>query len=128
MAPRIINLSNTTPAAPAGSMNVSWLGDVSTPEDVSGSLPKFTGDTGSGGVMGLVPAPGAGDAAAGKFLSAAGGFAVPPYPTPTIPAPVIPTTSGVPSDSPMTGTVRFDPSTNFLYIYNGTAWKKLLFS
>ncbi len=37
----------------------------------------FIGDTGTGGIEGLVPAPGAGDAAAGKFLSAAGTWAVP---------------------------------------------------
>lgn len=37
----------------------------------------FTGDAGSGGAKGLVPAPAAGDAAVGKFLSAGGGFAVP---------------------------------------------------
>ncbi len=36
------------------------------------------GDSGAGGVKGLVPAPGAGDAAAGKYLKADGTFAVPP--------------------------------------------------
>lgn len=35
------------------------------------------GDSGSGGTAGLVPAPGAGDAAAGKFLKADGTFAIP---------------------------------------------------
>jgi hypothetical protein len=39
---------------------------------------SFTGDSGSGGTTGLVPAPAAGDAAAGKYLSASGGYAVPP--------------------------------------------------
>ena len=38
----------------------------------------FTGDSGSGGVHGLVPAPASGDAAANKFLNAAGTWAVPP--------------------------------------------------
>jgi len=38
----------------------------------------FTGDSGSGGTSGLVPAPAAGDAAAGKFLAAGGGYSVPP--------------------------------------------------
>lgn len=38
----------------------------------------FTGDSGSGGILGTVPAPAAGDAAAGKFLSAGGGWSVPP--------------------------------------------------
>lgn len=41
------------------------------------NMPTFTGDSGAGGVKGLVPAPAAGDAAAGKFLKADGTFAVP---------------------------------------------------
>ncbi len=47
------------------------------PEDLSATqataiLNAVTGDSGTGGVKGLVPAPAAGDAAAGRFLSAAG--------------------------------------------------------
>lgn len=38
----------------------------------------FAGDAGSGGAVGLVPAPTAGAAAAGKFLKADGTWAVPP--------------------------------------------------
>jgi hypothetical protein len=38
----------------------------------------FVGDGGTGGAAGLVPAPPAGSAATGKFLSAAGDFEVPP--------------------------------------------------
>ena len=38
----------------------------------------FDGDTGDGGSAGLVPAPAGGDAAANKFLSASGAWAVPP--------------------------------------------------
>ncbi len=38
----------------------------------------FTGDGGSGGTHGLVPAPASGDAAANKFLNANGQWAVPP--------------------------------------------------
>jgi hypothetical protein len=44
------------------------------------SLPNsagFTGDTGSGGSVGLVPAPAAGDTAAGKYLKADGTWAAP---------------------------------------------------
>jgi hypothetical protein len=37
----------------------------------------MTGDSGAGGVKGLVPAPGSGDAAAAKFLKADGTWAVP---------------------------------------------------
>jgi hypothetical protein len=39
----------------------------------SGGVP-FTGDSGAGGVQGLVPAPAAGDGAAGKVLGATGGW------------------------------------------------------
>jgi hypothetical protein len=41
-------------------------------------LPAFTGDSGSGGVKGLVPSPAAGDAAANKFLKANGTWATTP--------------------------------------------------
>jgi hypothetical protein len=44
----------------------------------TGALDPFTGDAGSGGLKGLVPAPAAGDAAAGKVLGAGGGWVVPP--------------------------------------------------
>lgn len=53
----------------------SWLNR--TPTDVTALLDAVTGDTGSGGVKGLVPAPGSGDAAAGKFLSAGGTWEIP---------------------------------------------------
>lgn len=46
-------------------------------DDVTAVPAAFTGDTGSGGAAGAVPAPAAGDAAAGKYLFAGGGFAVP---------------------------------------------------
>lgn len=42
------------------------------------AIPAVIGDSGSGGTKGLVPAPAAGDAAAGKYLDAAGGYSVPP--------------------------------------------------
>ena len=48
-----------------------------TPAQVTADLAAFTGDSGSGGLKGLVPAPAAGDAAAGKFLHANGSYAVP---------------------------------------------------
>lgn len=41
------------------------------------SAPLLVGDSGSGGTAGLAPAPGSGDAAAGKFLKASGAWAVP---------------------------------------------------
>lgn len=45
--------------------------------NVAAALPAFTGDSGSGGAKGLVPAPGAGDTAGSKFLKADGTWAVP---------------------------------------------------
>ena len=46
--------------------------------DLSNTPSAFTGDAGTGGTRGLVPAPAAGDALANKFLSAAGAWATPP--------------------------------------------------
>jgi len=37
-------------------------------------------------------------------------------------APVIPSTSGIPTDSPEIGTTRFDSATDTLYVYNGSTW------
>ena len=56
------------------------------------SFPKtidtaFTGDSGSGGVIGLVPAPASGDAAAGKVLGAGGSWTTV---TPAAPAGILP--------------------------------------
>jgi len=53
------------------------------PTDLTGTqataiLDNFVGDSGSGGTKGLVPAPAAGDAAAGKYLDSDGTWAVPP--------------------------------------------------
>ena len=48
-----------------------------TPTQVTATLITMVGDTGTGGTKGLVPAPGAGDAAAGKFLKADGTWVVP---------------------------------------------------
>lgn len=48
-----------------------------TATQATAALNAMAGDSGSGGTKGLVPAPAAGDAAGGKFLSANGGWAVP---------------------------------------------------
>lgn len=58
----------------------------------------FTGDSGSGGTTGLVPAPSAGDFAAGKYLNAGGTYTVPPGSagTPTPPQGRLTLASGVP--------------------------------
>jgi hypothetical protein len=49
-----------------------------TPAQATAMLNPMAGDAGAGGTQGLVPAPSAGDAAAGKFLSAGGAWTVPP--------------------------------------------------
>lgn len=49
-----------------------------TPTQVTATLDAVVGDSGSGGTKGLVPAPSAGDAAAGKFLKADGTWTTPP--------------------------------------------------
>jgi len=66
----------------AGNFLANATGGAAVPSAVNGSqatalLSAFTGDSGSGGVKGLVPAPAAGDAAADKFLNAAGGWSAP---------------------------------------------------
>lgn len=48
--------------------------EAADPNYILSILPNFTGDTGSGGVSGTVPAPPAGSAAAGQYLSANGAF------------------------------------------------------
>jgi hypothetical protein len=58
------------PAGTPGSKKVTLA-------NVTKALSVVVGDSGSGGTKGLVPAPGAGDAAANKFLKADGTFAVP---------------------------------------------------
>jgi hypothetical protein len=101
-----IGFSPSTPAAPAGDQNTIPQGDNGTPLEKFSQYPQrataslrgtvkpdgttttvdgsgnmtakaMVGDTGSGGAAGIVPAPPAGSAAAGKFLKADGTFAVP---------------------------------------------------
>lgn len=65
---------------PAGTIKANITGAPAQPADVTlsqltSNLSVFTGDSGSGGVKGLVPAPAAGDAAANKYLKANGQWA-----------------------------------------------------
>lgn len=56
-----------------------------TVTETTAELNAVVGDSGSGGTKGLAPAPGAGDAAAGKYLSASGLYSVPTGTAPAIP-------------------------------------------
>jgi hypothetical protein len=49
-----------------------------TAAQATAMLNPMVGDSGAGGTQGLVPAPSAGDAAAGKYLQASGAWTVPP--------------------------------------------------
>ena len=67
-----------TPTPPTGQQAIIFATDAGSPTaNFSATDPVMVGDTGAGGVAGNVPAPEAGDAAAGKFLKADGTFAVP---------------------------------------------------
>jgi hypothetical protein len=57
---------------------VAFSGSYRELSDVPATLFPFTGDSGSGGSAGLVPAPAAGNALANMFLSASGNWATPP--------------------------------------------------
>jgi len=46
--------------------------------DLTLTVATMTGDSGAGGARGVVPAPAAGDAAAGKYLKASGAWDIPP--------------------------------------------------
>lgn len=73
-------LANMAQATIKGRASGAGTGDPTdlTATQATAILNTVVGDSGSGGTKGLVPAPGAGDAAAGKFLKADGSFAVPP--------------------------------------------------
>jgi hypothetical protein len=67
---------------PAHSYLGNYTGEIAnvagvTAAQLAADLPAVVGDTGTGGTKGLVPAPGAGDATAEKFLGAGGTFSVP---------------------------------------------------
>jgi hypothetical protein len=76
--PVAINFNSDTPTAPTGACNVVFQTDGLTPmASWTAFDPLMIGDTGTGGWSGNAPAPAAGDAAAGKYLSAAGTWSAP---------------------------------------------------
>jgi microcystin-dependent protein len=68
MATNTIKGNNTGATANASDLTVS---------QVTAILDNFVGDSGSGGIKGLVPAPSVGDGVTGKFLKADGSWAMP---------------------------------------------------
>lgn len=101
-------------------------------------LPAVVGDSGSGGTKGSVPAPGSGDAAAGKFLKADGTWAVPSGGGgggTTVAATVggrLTLTSGTAvTTTDVTGatTIYFTPYKGAqIGLYNGSSWDVISFS
>lgn len=73
-------LANMAQSTIKGRATGAGTGDPTdlTATQATAILNAVVGDSGSGGTKGLAPAPGAGDAAAGKFLKADGTYAVPP--------------------------------------------------
>lgn len=74
---KLANMAQSTIKGRAAGAGTGVPTDLSATQ-ATAILDAFAGDSGSGGTKGLVPAPAAGDAAAGKFLKANGTFAVPP--------------------------------------------------
>jgi hypothetical protein len=72
-------LKGLVPASGGGTANFLRAdGSWAAPPDTDTTYDAFTGDSGAGGAQGLVPAPSAGDAAAGKYLDADGTWTTPP--------------------------------------------------
>ena len=69
---------SAVPAPPTGQQAIVFANDGGAPTvNFSATDPVMEGDSGAGGLAGNVPAPAAGDAAAGKFLKADRTWAVP---------------------------------------------------
>jgi hypothetical protein len=88
---KLANMAESTIKGRAAGAGTGDPTDLSATQ-ATAILNVFTGDSGSGGVKGQVPAPAAGDAAAGKVLTADGTWAAPTSPA------LVPLTSGVTTD------------------------------
>jgi len=74
----VTDSTNVVAALTAGTNVTISAGGTIASTDTNTTYSDFTGDSGSGGAAGLVPAPSSGDAAAGKYLDSSGSFTVPP--------------------------------------------------
>jgi hypothetical protein len=79
---QVTNLTTDLAAKVATSRMISTTAPLTGGGDLSAdrtlAISNFTGDSGSGGAKGAVPAPASGDSSAGKFLKADGTWAIPP--------------------------------------------------
>ena len=74
-----VDLDHTLSPPSGCDVNAVEKNDGGTPTvKVAFGIPRMVGDSGSGGTGGAVTPPGAGDAAAGKYLKADGTWDVPP--------------------------------------------------
>lgn len=102
--PGLLNFPSLTPSQPVVTDGMSNLLSQSY-SDFTANLDEFVGDSGSGGIKGLVPAPASGDAASGKFLHSNGGYETAVTEV-ALTAPSIFTVSGSPIST--TGTLDFE--------------------
>ncbi len=86
-------------------------------------LPAFTGDSGSGGSQGSVPAPASGDALANRLVHASGAFKVGSVMTPQGRLTLTTATPVLTSSATAQGTIYYTAYVGAMVpIYNGTLW------
>jgi hypothetical protein len=108
--------------APANTIKGNNTGSTANVTDLTGAqttalLSTFVGDTGSGGVKGLVPAPAANTNLSGDFLSASGTFAYVDQSKTRNPDFSLVTQGAVPSGAP--GTIKYENTIVFTSIVTG---------
>lgn len=113
--------SGIVPATRAINTTAPLTGGGDLSADRTLAISNFTGDSGSGGAKGAVPAPASGDAAAGKFLKADGSWAVPSGGGGSNPYDVLCAVVGKPGAGATVLIVTFDRSVTFAGNFSGSA-------
>lgn len=108
--------------APADTLKGNNTGSTANVTDLTGSqatalLSTFVGDSGSGGVKGLVPAPGANTNLSGDFLSASGAWSYVDLSKTRNPDFSLVTQAAVPAGAP--GTIKYENTIIFTSIVTG---------